>query len=478
MNREIAKGDTYAYTETMSLEDFGTYWFAKFVGIMLLDDWGATVDACLARLAESINIEKDWERECLGSFYIKPNYPGRSSHVCNGTFLVTDGQRNRGVGRLMGEGYLEWAPKLSYTYSVFDLVYETNVASCKIWDALGFKRVGRIKGCGHLKNYEEPIDAIIYGRELSTNSPDDAIAEERFDRIKYYLKHQKYPDGIGRAEKSRLRSAATHYKLVPDPSGIEEEKLFLRNKEVIADPQKQYEIAREFHRRSHEGINKTTAQVNDKYHWLRIKETATLVIKNCPECGETLKRAPAPPAPNQQQTVIESSHVQQTSDDIQRTNDLQASNEMQMIMSEMADAQFTSDMASMAQNTSLMTHMPTPATMSTQPSLNMNQQTPLGQLGQQGPLGHLGQQSQYGQQSDPHMQHQQQQPMVMSGADLPQLMGYEMTPVDPRLMAQLQGYEPFMQQTTVDSQMQNANAVPSGELLEDFVPDPAFGGGP
>ena len=61
---------------------------------------------------EELQEGTDWEKVCLGSFYIKPNYPGRSSHVCNGGFLVTDAARNRGVGRLMGEGYLEWAPKL------------------------------------------------------------------------------------------------------------------------------------------------------------------------------------------------------------------------------------------------------------------------------------------------------------------------------------------------------------------------------
>ena len=58
-----------------------------------------------------------WEEVCLGSFYIKPNYPGRSSHICNGGFLVTEAARNRGVGRLMGEGYLEWAPKLVWVSS-------------------------------------------------------------------------------------------------------------------------------------------------------------------------------------------------------------------------------------------------------------------------------------------------------------------------------------------------------------------------
>lgn len=55
---------------------------------------------------------EDWHRICLGTFYIKPNYPGRSSHVCNGGFIVTDAARNKGVGRLMGEAYLAWAPKL------------------------------------------------------------------------------------------------------------------------------------------------------------------------------------------------------------------------------------------------------------------------------------------------------------------------------------------------------------------------------
>jgi hypothetical protein len=171
-------------------------------------------------------------------------------------------------------------------------VYETNVASCRIWDALGFKRVGRVKGCGNLKSYSYPVDAIIYGRELNSTNPDDFISEERFEKIKYYLKHQKYPDGADRAEKSRLRSAATHYRLVIEVGVDGEEakdKLFLKDKEVISDPQTQYEIARKIHLQHHGGINKTTASVAEKYHWVRIKETATLVIKNCPECFDSVR---------------------------------------------------------------------------------------------------------------------------------------------------------------------------------------------
>lgn len=130
------------------------------------------------------------------------------------------------------------------------------------------------------------VDAIIYGRDLGQD--DDFVSEERFDKIRFYLKNGKYPNGADRAEKSRLRSAATHYKLTPGTDD-EPEKLWLKGKEVIADPQKQYEIARDVHHKSHGGINKTTAAIAELYHWVRIKETVSQVIRNCPECSEMNK---------------------------------------------------------------------------------------------------------------------------------------------------------------------------------------------
>lgn len=283
--KEIELGDTYPMIDVMPQEKFASYWFQNFGAVMLLGSLES---------ANEVVEGKNWATECLGSYYIKPNYPGRSSHVCNAGFLVTDAARGRGVGRLLGESYLDWAPRLGYTYSVFNLVYETNVASCRIWDALGFKRIGRVKGAGNLKSYPgQFIDAIIYGRDLGPDGS-DFVSEERFDKIKFYLKHKEYPLGADRAEKSRLRSAATHYKLLPD-----EDKLMLKGKEVISDQQKQYEIARGIHILQHGGINKTTAIIAEKYHWVRIKETVSLVIKNCGECKELGKAPvvkPEPPA--------------------------------------------------------------------------------------------------------------------------------------------------------------------------------------
>ena len=107
LNLEIEKGDTYPMMISMPVATFGTYWFQNFGAIMLLGE----VES-LEQVWEMENTGREWEKVCLGSFYVKPNYPGRSSHVCNGGFLVTEAARNKGVGRLMGEGYLEWAPKL------------------------------------------------------------------------------------------------------------------------------------------------------------------------------------------------------------------------------------------------------------------------------------------------------------------------------------------------------------------------------
>ena len=85
----------------------GPYWFSNFGAIMLLGDIKSVEEVQALDQAGT-----NWSKTCLGSFNIRPNYPGRSNHVCNGMFIVTDAARNKGVGRLMGETYLEWAPRM------------------------------------------------------------------------------------------------------------------------------------------------------------------------------------------------------------------------------------------------------------------------------------------------------------------------------------------------------------------------------
>lgn len=60
----------------MEFGKFGEYWFGCFGVVALLDSDGGN-----GKVGEEkgLDEERDWERECLGTFYIKPNYPGEYS---------------------------------------------------------------------------------------------------------------------------------------------------------------------------------------------------------------------------------------------------------------------------------------------------------------------------------------------------------------------------------------------------------------
>ncbi|KAG0158267.1 hypothetical protein PDIDSM_5780 [Penicillium digitatum] len=127
---EILRGGTYPMEQPMALDQFADYWFGTFAALAILDD------------------------------------EGRCSHICNAGFLATTSARGKGVGQAMGETYLEYAPRLGYTYSVFNLVFANNPASIRIWEKLGFSVIGRVPKAARLANSEDLVDALIFGREL------------------------------------------------------------------------------------------------------------------------------------------------------------------------------------------------------------------------------------------------------------------------------------------------------------------------
>jgi len=115
MNDEIDAGDTYPMLEPFPEDAFAAYWFANFVAVMVE---GHDVGSLEDLKKKDAGAEK-WENRVLGTFYIKPNYTGRSSHVCNAGFLVTRKARGRGVGVRLGEAYVRWAPELvSFSFYV------------------------------------------------------------------------------------------------------------------------------------------------------------------------------------------------------------------------------------------------------------------------------------------------------------------------------------------------------------------------
>ncbi|EJT98200.1 hypothetical protein DACRYDRAFT_24685 [Dacryopinax primogenitus] len=185
-NGVVEEGRTYPQEFELTEQSFEDYYFSYDCFIGVLDKgfaptrtdgsyWDPKAEAWIRTDAETIDDivgkdVKDYKELVVGMYYVKPNYPGRSSHCCNGGFIVDPYHRGAGYGYLLGMSYLYFAPRLGYLASVFNLVYSNNVASLKIWDKLGFTRAGLIPKAGRLRKNgddgEEFVDAVVFWKSL------------------------------------------------------------------------------------------------------------------------------------------------------------------------------------------------------------------------------------------------------------------------------------------------------------------------
>jgi len=69
----------------------------------------------------------------------------------------------------MGLAFIQIAPLLGYKASMFNLVFENNIASVHLWRSLGFIEIGRVPNAGYLikkkeitEIEEEFVDAIMF----------------------------------------------------------------------------------------------------------------------------------------------------------------------------------------------------------------------------------------------------------------------------------------------------------------------------
>ena len=159
LNYEIVQGNTYPFEKQMERDAFFAFYCPGVVLAMRWDPSPNVVHSSSKNSSVVLNVE---DPLFVGSFFIKPNYPGRSSHICLGGFLVMPQYRGCGMGTKLGEAFLRVAPLLGYRGAVFNLVYRTNVASIKTWQKLGFKQVGIIPGAGRLAASSEFVDGVVF----------------------------------------------------------------------------------------------------------------------------------------------------------------------------------------------------------------------------------------------------------------------------------------------------------------------------
>jgi GNAT superfamily N-acetyltransferase len=137
LNLEIKAG-SYPQDRVLDMEGFHDYYLSYFAFACIEDGQGSMDDVHL-----------------IGCFYIKPNFPGRSSHICNTGFLVQPEWRGKGVGSLMEKAFTWLASQLSFGAAFFNLVYADNEASVAFWKKHGYQIVGTIPGAKKVVREED-----------------------------------------------------------------------------------------------------------------------------------------------------------------------------------------------------------------------------------------------------------------------------------------------------------------------------------
>jgi ribosomal protein S18 acetylase RimI-like enzyme len=143
----VDEGNSYPHDRFPDQEGFMDYWFRG----------KSTVAAYVPDRVHAVGM--------VGAFYLKPNWPGRAGHVANAGFIVAPDWRNRGLGRLLGDTMLSYAKQLGYRGVIFNLVFSENVVARRLWEKLGFEKLGMIPGAVR-KNDGTYQDAMIMFRSL------------------------------------------------------------------------------------------------------------------------------------------------------------------------------------------------------------------------------------------------------------------------------------------------------------------------
>lgn len=138
-----ASGDVFSYDETTSEDTARKLWFDAPAICYI-----AEVDGAFA-----------------GTYYVRPNQPGRGNHVANAGYMVHPAFRGRGLATLMCEHSLETARSAGFAAMQFNFIVSTNVAAFRAWERVGFAVVGRLPNAYRHRELGL-VDALVMFRAL------------------------------------------------------------------------------------------------------------------------------------------------------------------------------------------------------------------------------------------------------------------------------------------------------------------------
>jgi len=139
----VRAGETYALPRDMPKQSVIAYWT------------GLDRETFVAEI----------DGEIAGTYYLRANHAGGGAHVANCGYVTAPKFTGRGVARTMCRDSWEKARERGFRAMQFNLVVSTNERAIRLWEALGFKTVGRLPGAfAHPRHGD--IDALVMYRRL------------------------------------------------------------------------------------------------------------------------------------------------------------------------------------------------------------------------------------------------------------------------------------------------------------------------
>lgn len=86
------------------------------------------------------------EQGLRGLYILHPNNVGRCGHIANASYAVHPASRGEGIGEALVRDSLHAAKALGFRIMQFNAVVAANVTALRLYERLGFVRLGEIPG--------------------------------------------------------------------------------------------------------------------------------------------------------------------------------------------------------------------------------------------------------------------------------------------------------------------------------------------
>jgi ribosomal protein S18 acetylase RimI-like enzyme len=107
--------------------------------------------------------------DLLGTYYLRPNFDGPGSHICNCGYVVSENARGNGVASRMCEHSQAYAVSRGYRAMQYNLVVSTNEGAVRLWKRMGFEVIGTVPGAFHHPRFGYVDAHVMYKRLGASN---------------------------------------------------------------------------------------------------------------------------------------------------------------------------------------------------------------------------------------------------------------------------------------------------------------------